>query len=283
MTSTHRLTALVCLLLAAAAAPACAVETADDSDDALGASEDELATMSYYTCTSGNRDSNVQSLELGIGASKISVTDLSKDAMVPDTGTLVSNYRPTSATYQGGAMYSNFKKLQAEMHQNVDFILSKELKAKAAAAKLYLRTQDGEGGGTQSFWCKSKPKRLTVNTNQMGRFACSLQPGLAIAGGPPPGETQLYDLFMFQQQTDYSNLSLTYLDHFGVNVRERKETLTSVDAFHRTTKKLTGTWGKNKMDLTYRAGITYTGTFKYQDGQSTKVMCNDLSMLDTPR
>ncbi|MFO0665484.1 MAG: hypothetical protein U0174_16125 [Polyangiaceae bacterium] len=278
MTSARHLTAFACLLLSAAAVPACAVETEDQTES----TEDELASMKYYMCTSSYRDATITQLELGISASKISVTDLSKDALVADTGTLVANYRPTSPQYQGGAMYSGFRKLQDEMDQNVDFILSKELKAKAASAKLYMRTQASDGGGTQAFWCKSKPKKLTVNPNQMGRIACSLEGAIRV-DGPPPGETALFDVFLYQHDTETSKITFTYLDHFGVRATERKESISASTSFNRTSKKITGAWGKNKIDLTYRAGITYTGTFKLEDGQVAKVKCNDLAMLDAPR
>ena len=283
MTFPRRVSALTCLFLSAAAFPACAIDASEAPGEETEVTEDELASMKYYDCRNNRDDGFMERLELGLGASKIQVTDISQDPVRPDTGKLDTSYRPTSATYQGSARFVGFRKLGDDLNVNADFILSKELKAKASAAKLWLRTTSGEGGGTDAFWCKAKPKRLTVNTSQMGRFACSLTPGLDIPGGPPPGSTGLYDLFLYQHSADNSKITFTYLDHFGVRATPRKESISSADAFHRTTKKLTGTWGKNKLDVTYRGGITYEGTFKYEDGQSTKVRCNDLSMLDVPR
>lgn len=283
MTSPRHLSALACLLLSAAAVPACAVDATEATGDDTEVTEDELATMKYYDCRNNRSDGFMARLELGLGAKKIQVTDISAEPVRPDSGKIDPSYRPTSPQYQGSTRFVGFKKLSDDLDVSADFILSKELKANASAAKMWLRTTSSEGGGTDTFWCKAKPKALKVNTAQMGRFACSLTRGIDVAGGPPPGVTGLYDLFLYQHTTDNSKLTLTYLDHFGVRATERKESISSADAFNRTTKKLTGTWGKNKLDVTYRGGITYEGRFKYQDGQSTGVLCNDLSMLDAPR
>jgi hypothetical protein len=266
-------------------APAPAPDAVGSGSGESGSGEetatDDVTSMKYYDCRGGGADHEdwLGRFEIGLSATKIAITDLSRDAAPPDTGKLDRDYNPTP-TYAGAVRFVGFAKILDEATfsdlANLEIIVSKELKAKAASGKLWIRTSGG-GGDTTQYHCKSKTAKMKVVTSKKARLACSMK--LICESGNPPGETCLSDLFINQTTASDATLKLTYLDHFGVHVVERKVNLPASD-LSRTTKKVDGDWAGNKLKLEHRGGVTYTGTFKLPDGRSSEVKCNDLAMFD---
>jgi hypothetical protein len=260
---------------------ACAAPT-EDAGEAAPIGEDEAAVTAtkFYDCNGGEQGSNLTHLEVGLSSKKLSITDLSKDAMSPDVGELDADYNP-SPSYAGAIRFGGWSKLLDEMPSDVghiEVIVSKELKAKAATGKLWIRTS-GSGGDSTQYYCKAKADRLKVSTALKSRLACELD-HLICQNDNPPGDTCLGDLFVNQTASGSATLRLTYLDHFGVRATKRNVNVGASTELSRTTRKVTGEWGDHELSLTYRGGITYTGKIKLPDGRSEGVKCNDLSMLD---
>jgi hypothetical protein len=276
--STTTITGLFFLVMTAACATS--AENVPPADEPVESEEAAVASMKYYDCRGSQDDGDtMQRFELGMSATRIQVTDVSKDAAPPDKGTIDRSYAPGPA-YEGAIRFQGFDVLESSFSSDVahvEFIVSKEIKTRAAQGKVWMRTS-GSGGGSQSYFCKSKADKLKVDTAVKSRLVCSLSP-IICTNDNPPGETCLADLFVGQSASGAS-LKLTYLDHFGVFAQRRQQSLGASDDFDRTTRKIGGSWDGNKLDLEYRGGVTYTGTFKLPDGRSSKVQCNDLAMFD---
>ncbi len=266
----------------------CSADAADGAGAAApvdvsgeGTAEDDVTAMKYYDCRGGDSNDSMSRLEIGLGATKLDVTDLSKDAAPPDSGKIDRDYNP-SAQYAGAVRFLGWEKILTSFGggdvAHIEFIVSKEIKAKQAAGKIWMRTS-GSGGDTTQFSCKAKAGKLKVDAAKKARLACSIQ-HLICTHDNPPGDTCLSDVFLNQTSDDEATLKLTYLDHFGVHVVERKVPL-AASALQRTTKKVEGTWAGNHLELDHRGGVTYTGTFKLPgSGGSSEVQCNDLAMFD---
>lgn len=262
-----------------ASTAACA---APSEEEAAPVAEDESAVTAtkFYDCTGGERDSNLHNLEVGLSSKKLSITDLSKDAMSPDVGELDADYTP-SPSYAGAIRFGGWQKLRGEMPSDVahiEVIVSKELKAKAATGKLWIRTS-GSGGDSTQYYCRAKAAKLKVATSVKSRLSCELD-RLICQNDNPPGDTCLGDLFINQTASGSATLRLTYLDHFGVRATPRNVNVGASSDLSRTTRKFSGEWGAHDLSLTYRGGITYTGKITLPDGRSEGVKCNDLAMLD---
>lgn len=85
----------------------CAAQTEEASPEGVESDEGALTAMHYYECRSSFSDDMLTRVEVGIGASKIEFTDLSKDAAPPDTGRLDPSYRPTP-TFTGAIRFDGF-------------------------------------------------------------------------------------------------------------------------------------------------------------------------------
>jgi hypothetical protein len=286
MTSSSLFLTAFASLLVLASAPGCAAdadanasEQADEGE--IETDEAALAAMSYYDCRGGEPGiDTLARIEIGLSTTRLAVTDLSKDAAVPDIGKLDRSYRP-GPTYTGAIRFASLSKLEDSFSSDVahvEIIVSKELKAKAAQGKMWIRTS-GSGGDSDSYWCKSKPKKLSVDASRKARLACSFSP-IICTNDNPPGDTCLADLFVNQTSADGATLKLMYLDHFGVRATPRSQQVGASSALARTTKKIDASWGDNELKLTHRGGVTYVGTFELPDGRSSKVQCNDLAMFD---
>jgi hypothetical protein len=279
------LIALVALTgLVGCAADATEVPPSDVGGVVAPAGEEETATddvtaTKYYDCRGGDNSDWLSRFEIGLSATKIAITDLSKNAAPPDSGRIDRDYNPTP-TYAGAVRFLGFDKIvefAISDLNHLEIVVSKELKAKAANGKLWIRTTGG-GGGSAQYHCKSKSAKIKVDTSKKSRLACSLK-RIICTNDNPPGETCLSDVFLNQTTADDATLKLTYLDHFGVHVVERKVSLPASE-IARTTKKVSGDWTANTLKLEHRGGVTYTGTFKLPDGRSEAVQCNDLAMFD---
>ena len=267
------------LLVPVLALVGCASSAADDPSS--GDTQDLTAATSYYDCYSSFSDDQLKHFELGLGDGTLSVTDLSKDALPPDTGSYDASYRPT-ATYAGYVRYSGFDKLVSTFSDlgSIDFLASKELQDRAPKGTVAIRGQGPEGGGTSRANCSAKAKPVSVDVGRKARLACSLRK-LICTDDNPPGSTCLGDLFVNQTSATSATIKLTYLDHFGVHVAERPVSLGASSSLARTDKHADLAWADGtKMSLNLRAGVTYTGTFTDAHGASGEVQCNDLAMLD---
>src|SRR5262245_7120633 len=91
-------------------------------------SEDELRQTStglqMYDCGT-DEDDGLTRFQLGLKASKAEITDLSKEAKPPGSGTPDADYHPTAASYVGSVKYSGFDEMSSD---SVELIVSKELK-----------------------------------------------------------------------------------------------------------------------------------------------------------
>lgn len=256
----------------------CAAPEAD-GETSPGSGEAALTEMKYYDC-SGGGDSQMSHVEIGINDTTLSVTDLSKDAAPPDSGRIDRDYRPTSATYRDAIRYSGYEALVRLWDEvgSVDMIVSKEIQRNAAQGKIWMRTAGGSGGATTSYWCKSKPSKLTVDTNRRSRLMCDFK--LVCTHDNPPGDTCLDSAFINQTSAGGSTLRTSYYDHFGVHAQERRESIGASSSMERSASSFSGEWSGHRLSLEYRGGVTYVGTFTLPDGRSTSAQCNDLAMLD---
>jgi hypothetical protein len=258
----------------------CAGTVADDGGD-VGVGEAAATTMRWYDCNTSSSDIGDQTkrLEVGISPTTLKVVDVSKDAAPPDSGTIDPSYRPTPS-FAGAVRYSGFPNLVALWSDvgSVDLIVSKELQENPTQGKIWLRTAGSGGGGSTSYFCRSKAKPFTVESSRRSRLACNLH--LVCTDDNPPGETCLDSAFINQTSAAGATLRTKYLDHFGVHVQERQVNVGPSSALARTGSSFSAAWAGNKLDLTYRAGVTYVGTFKLPDGRSTEAQCNDLAMFD---
>lgn len=242
--------------------------------------EDEVTATRFYDCRA-NGDALVTRMELALGKNKAKVTDLGKGAAPPDDGTKDPSYKPSSPEYKDTTRFAGYDKIADTTHGEIGsmfLLVSPELMAKAASGKVWFRESGPEGGGTERYTCTSKPKALTVDTGLKARLLCDLDQ-IACGAGAPPGQTCLSDLFV--QQTDGgATMRLTWLDHFGVNAKERKESLGDSSQLSRTKTGFHAKWSGGELDLDYRAGVTYKGTFKPAGGKVSNVTCSDMAMLD---
>jgi hypothetical protein len=255
----------------ALAAVGCAATT--DEPELAGA-EEAVTAIKYFDCSGGEPDWSLHRIEVGYTRAKLTVTDLSNDAVAPTDGTYDPTYNPSSSTYAGSRRYVGFD----DLSEVVGFMVSKELQDGAAQGKIWLRTQASDGGGTTSYWCKEKANRITVDTNRKARLMCDLQ--MVCTEDNPPGSTCLNSAFLQQTGDNTAKLRTEYYDHFGVHAAERTVDLGSSDELRRTATKITGEWGGHKIELKYRAGITYIGKLTLPDGRTSEAKCNDLAMLD---
>jgi hypothetical protein len=257
----------------------CAGADGPDPAAAVDQAEAEATSMRWYSCSGSTDFDSMNRLEVGISARKLKVVDLSKDAAPPDSGNLDPSYRPTPA-FAGAIRYSGFPVITDLWDDvgSVDFIVSKELQDRPAQGKIFMRTAGSGGGSTTSYFCKQKDKPLAVDTRRRSRLMCEF--GLLCTDDNPPGSTCLSSGFVNQTADDGSTMKTTILDHFGVHIQERTENLGFSRTLARTSKKFEAEWARNKLDLDYRGGVTYTGTFTLADGRSTSATCNDLAMLD---
>ena len=262
----------------------CAASSEDGAsapNESTDATEADLTAMKWFDCNDGfsNNPDQMSHVEMGYSKSKLTVTDLSKDALPSATGTSDHDYHPTSATYAGTVRYTGFDAIEKEWSPtSVAFLVSKEIQDGKSAGKVWLRSQAPDGGGTSSYWCKVKAGPIKVKTSTKARFACEL--GLLCKDDNPPGSTCLDSAFIQQTDAKTAKMRVEYLDHFGVHVVERKVELGSDDTVDRDAKSFKANVDGNEIDLKYRSGITYTGEFTLADGRKTKATCNDLAMLD---
>lgn len=261
---------------------ACGGEAQDSVPVPTGATEDELGTRGtrYYDCR-GDDDTSLTRFELQYSTNKVKIVDISKDAAAPGTGVLDPDYRPTSASYQGASLFEGFgdmlRTMSGDAHA-VSLIVSKALKDGEDHKRVWLRYTGG-GASTFGYVCHRKTAPLKVALDTRARLACSLSK-VACTDDRPPGSTCLFDAFVKQTDDEAATLSLTWTDHFGVNVRDRKENVGASSAFSRTKTKIKGTFEGHQLDLEYRAGVTYLGKLKLPDGRSGEASCSDLAMLD---
>ena len=275
-----RTAALLSFSLGVLALSGCSAPTEESEASPVGDDESAISATKFYDCNGGERDASLTHLEVGLSSKKLYLTDLSKDAMAPDVGELDASYAPTPS-YAGAIRFDGWSKLLEEMSSDVahiEVIVSKELKAKGATGKLWIRTS-GSGGDSTQYYCKAKAQKLKVSTAVKSRLACELD-HLICQNDNPPGDTCLGDLFVNQTAAGSATLRLTYLDHFGVRATTRNVNVGASTDLTRTTRKFAGEWGAHDLSLTYRGGITYTGKIKLPDGRSETVKCNDLAMLD---
>jgi hypothetical protein len=268
----------IVLLVWSLALAACASEAAPD-----GAMDPEANSLSFYDCRGGSADEPLARLEVGLSASTLTITDLSKDAMTPDSGRIDPSFRPTAA-FAGTVRYVGFPKIHEEFSvtdvSNFTIVVSKELQTKSPTGKLFVRTSGGEGGDSTSYFCRAKAAPLKVDAARTARLACNLDKLMCVHDNPP-GDRCLDELFVHQTSAGEATLRQTFLDHFGVNVVERKVPLGASKTLSRTTAKIAGSWNDGvSLSLDHRGGITYVGTYQHADGRKEKVKCNDLAMLD---
>jgi hypothetical protein len=271
--------ALSCLLLIACSA---------DAGEPLAPGEeietDEAAAtaMKYYDCrtTFDDGSDRLTRMEVGFSATRMTVTDISKNAAPQDTGGRIDRGYQPSPQYAGAIRYQGFSVLEDNLSSDVahvEFIVSPQIKQREAQGKIWIRTS-GSGGGSASYFCRSKPAKLSVETSRKARLACDLR--LVCTDDNPPGETCLSEAFVNQTASSSATLRLAYLDHFGVFAQRRNVQLGASADLSRTTRKLSGGWGDYELKLDHRAGITYTGSIKLPDGRTSAAQCNDLAMLD---
>src|SRR5262249_896166 len=136
-------------------------------------------------------------IEVGMSPSTMRVIDLSKDAAPPDTGKFDPMYRPTPA-FAGMIRYKGFDILEGIFSEVTDFtfIVSKEIQNNRSQGKIFNRSAGPEGGGTSSYFCRTKDKPMAVDTSRRARFACNLK--LTCTHDNPPGDTCLDSAFINQ-------------------------------------------------------------------------------------
>jgi len=250
-----------------------------------GESEDELreGATRVYDCRGEDQDSTLGRFELVLSNrnAKAKVTSISKNAAAPGDGTIDPDYRPVSASYQGGARYTGFEKIRESMSASdfgsLELIISKELKEGGDRKRAWIRYTGG-GATTEGFVCHKRAAPFAVEVARKARLQCESE--LLCTDDNPPGSTCLSEIFVKQTEDDKATLRLTYLDHFGVNVRERQENIGDSTELARTKTKVDAKFGEHEIELKYRAGITYLGKLKMPDGRTAKLDCNDLAMLD---
>lgn len=198
-----------------------------------------------------------------------------------DTDQIDPSYRPTSATYQGATRFTGYQEITERWSSggNAEFIVSREITGGAAQGKIWMRTSASDGGGTTSFSCTSKAEPFAPDTAVRARLLCGLD-HIVCDDDNPPGSTCLVDLFVNQTSTSRSTLRKTYSDHFGVHVQERREEVGASGAMTRDARSLSAEWAGHRLDVQYRARVTYVGTFTLPDGRSEQAKCNDLAMVD---
>jgi hypothetical protein len=270
-------------VLASALTGCASSESRDDGApiaDDVEATESELQSMKYFDCNALGSIDSFSRFELGVSASKVVATDLSKNAMPSGMGTLDPSFRPTSSSLAGASRFKGFATILEGSPSDatgVEVLISPDVRALKASGRAWIRWNSGSGPATEGYICKAKAERLTVNTATNARVACNLN-RIECKNDNPPGETCLAGAFISQSSSG-TTLKLKYYDHFGVNAVERSVAKGSSTGFTRTKKALSGNWSSEALDLTYRAGITYVGKLKV-DGKAVSVQCNDLSMLD---
>lgn len=262
------------LSMLAVVAVGCAAP-ADEAEELAPASEDAVTAPKYFDCTGGEPDWSLHRIEVGYTKSKLTVTDLSKDAQEPASGKYDPTYNPSSATYVGSARYLGYDNI---IDGSGFFLVSKEIQNGAAQGKIWLRTQASDGGGTTSYWCKTKAKPMTVDLGRKSRLMCDLK--MLCTDDNPPGDTCISSAFIQQTSTESAKLRTEYYDHYGVHAQLRKVDVGASESLKRTKTTVKGEWEGHKLELKYRAGVTYLGKLTLPDGRTTDAQCNDLAMFD---
>lgn len=256
----------------------CAAETTPDE----GTSAAAVSATTFYDCSGAFGDDSLSRLEIGITDERLSITDLSKDAMPPDTGSFDPDFNPTPA-FAGAVRYQGFPVIHDEFSgsdvAHFEVVVTKDIVARKSSGKIFFRTS-GSGGDSTAYNCKAKDAPVAVDPARRARLACSLD-RLICKDDNPPGETCLGDLFVNQVSAGKATMRLTFMEHFGVSIVERKDQLGESETLKRTATGFSGAWKDGtKLDLTYRAGVTYTGTYTSKDGEAGTLKCNDLAMFD---
>lgn len=258
----------------------CAVEGDDAPGADLQSTEAAATAARIYDCSGGLSDGDqLRRFEMTMSPTKVEITDLSKDALAPDSAKIDPTYRPTPA-FAGAIRYSGFPKIVDSWPDvsTADLIVPKAFQDSPEQGKVLLRTSGPEGGGNLSYFCKTKAKKLAVDTAKRSRLACNLQ--LTCVHDNPPGDTCLDSAFVNQTSAGGATLRTTFLDHFGVHVQERKVENGASTDFDRTKETIKAKWEGHKLELKFRAGVTYLGTLTLPDGRKSTAQCNDLAMFD---
>jgi hypothetical protein len=262
-------------LVACAGTDGSAAKTADAPE----ATSADVTASHLYDCSTGSDQDQLKRFELSLSPTSAEITDISKSAAVPDSGKIDPSYRPTPQ-FAGSIRYRGFDKLTSSFDEvsELDLIIPKEFQASPQQGKILIRESGPEGGGSTSYFCKTKTKKLAVDLSVESRFACSLS--LECTNDNPPGQTCVDSTFIQQTDAHKATMKTKFLDHFGVHVEERQVDDGPSTKFERTSTKFSATFGDGEVELTYRAGITYLGKVKLSNGKTATAQCNDLSMLD---
>lgn len=273
---------LFALTLMAAIAAGCASSATHDGSDSAESS-DELRRLSYHDCRgASDRGTGITRFELRQTTTTARITDLGPDAAAPGWGTIDRKYAPTSKTYQGATRFQGYERMFDSAHSDIgtiELIVSPTIRDSDDSGYVWIRSSGAGGGSSERFSCTKKDAPIKVDTNRYARIVCDLKP-IVCGPGAPPGETCLSDLYVRQYADDRANMRVTILDHFGVNISERKEWTGASTELERTTRAFRAELPGYTLDLTYRAGVTYEGTLAIDGGESTNVKCSDLAMLD---
>jgi hypothetical protein len=243
------------------------------SSDVAPASDSDVQSTKVFDCRydDGKSDGILNHFELGVGGGKARITDLSDDAALESSGKVDASYASKASTYQDATRYIGFAdtadKYNGEVSE-LDLLTSKEIEA-GSAGKAWVRVSGPDGGGTIGYACTKKEKALAVDTKRASRLACLMKPAVC------PKNTCLTEILVVET-AGQASAELTWRGSGGVVAK--KESLGDAP-FTRTTTTEKATWGTQGLDLKYRAGITYAGTFEI-DGKKAPLVCNDVAMLD---
>jgi hypothetical protein len=271
--------ALSAVLLVSFSLVACASADEAGATDGTDVGAADVTSTRLYDCSTSSDQDQLKRFELAMSPTTAQITDISKDALAPDSGRIDPTYRPTP-DFAGSIRYRGFDKMTSAMDEvsQLDLIVPKAFQDSPDQGKLLIRETGPEGGGSTSYFCRSKTKKLTVEVSRHARFTCRL--GLECTHDNPPGETCLDTAFINQTGDREANLKITFLDHFGVHAQERPVDVGASSKFDRTTEKFSASFAGDDVNLTYRGGITYVGKLKLSDGRTSDATCNDLAMLD---
>jgi hypothetical protein len=253
-----------------------------DNEPATGDVSADMTAAHLYDCGGGG-DSNMAGtlarFELAMTPTTASIVDVSKDAAPPGDGRIDPSYHPT-AQLVGAIRYRGFDKITETMDEvsQLDLIVPKEFQDNPQQGKVLIREAGPEGGDTQTFFCKTKTKKLAVDVSRKSRFNCNVS--LVCTEDNPPGKTCLDSAFVNQTTASAATLRTSYLDHFGVHADPRNVDVGTSTHLSRTTEKFSAEFTGHSIDLKYRAGITYIGKLVLPTGKTADAKCNDLAMLD---
>ena len=257
---------------------ACAGTTEDSAPVADGA--EAVTSVHLYDCRTGaDQGGTLQRFELAMSPTSAEITDVSKDAAPPDSGRIDPSYHPTPQL-AGAIRYRGFDKIASSFDEVsvLDLLVPKEFQGSPEQGKLLIRTTGPEGGGSTSYFCKTKTKKLAVDLSVKARLNCNVS--LECTNDNPPGQTCLDSAFVNQTTASSATLRTSYLDHFGVHADPRNVDVGASTKLTRTKDEFSATFPQHSLELTYRAGVTYTGKLVLPSGKSATAKCNDLAMLD---